>query len=177
MASSLSAASKASCFFETRCYLTQSGKSEARDCEFFPAQIKVLRAPLIKASGFLSSVESQPFIRLQPRNDTWSRSTARRVMTVVAQDGSAPAKTATPAESDRWWTSDTIAVVTGGNKSSIGLEVVRKLSKEGVKVIFTSRSGKFLTTCNRIKHCEIRSKHCIFEKLRTMNLFVLNSGV
>lgn len=37
----------------------------------------------------------------------------------------------------RWWSSETVAVVTGGNKG-IGLEVVRRLALEGLTVILTA---------------------------------------
>ncbi|KAJ7562222.1 hypothetical protein O6H91_03G059800 [Diphasiastrum complanatum] len=44
----------------------------------------------------------------------------------------------TTVESPRWWSRDTIAVVTGGNKG-IGLEIVRQLAKQGVTTILTAR--------------------------------------
>eukprot|EP01018_Ginkgo_biloba_P021489 Gb_37909 [translate_table: standard] len=39
----------------------------------------------------------------------------------------------------KWWTNETVAVVTGANKS-IGLEVVRHLAKEGITVVLTARN-------------------------------------
>ncbi|GAQ88038.1 NAD(P)-binding Rossmann-fold superfamily protein [Klebsormidium nitens] len=138
MASSLSAAAQPCCFLETGSFLSRSGKSEARRGNLFPAHVSAG----LGAFGSVISAEGQPFIRLREGREARLWRSSRRVIRVVAQVGSAPAKTATPAESDRWWSSDTIAVVTGGSKSSIGLEIVRKLSKEGVKIIFTSRSDK-----------------------------------
>nr|GLL35298.1 carbonyl reductase [NADPH] 1-like [Ipomoea trifida] len=38
----------------------------------------------------------------------------------------------------RWWTSDTVAVVTGGNRG-IGFEIAQQLGMHGLTVIFTSR--------------------------------------
>ncbi|KAG0562712.1 hypothetical protein KC19_9G166700 [Ceratodon purpureus] len=38
----------------------------------------------------------------------------------------------------RWWSSETVAMVTGGNKG-IGLEIVRRLALEGLTVILTAR--------------------------------------
>eukprot|EP01018_Ginkgo_biloba_P021488 Gb_37915 [translate_table: standard] len=39
----------------------------------------------------------------------------------------------------KWWTKETVAMVTGANKS-IGLEVVRHLAKEGIIVVLTTRN-------------------------------------
>jgi carbonyl reductase 1 len=38
----------------------------------------------------------------------------------------------------RWWTEETVAVVTGGNKG-IGLEIVRQLAQEGLTVVLAAR--------------------------------------
>ncbi|KAK7252085.1 hypothetical protein RIF29_35799 [Crotalaria pallida] len=38
----------------------------------------------------------------------------------------------------RWWSKETVAVVTGGNKG-IGFELVKQLAKEGLKVVLTAR--------------------------------------
>lgn len=39
---------------------------------------------------------------------------------------------------NRWWSTDTLAVVTGSNKG-IGLEIVRQLAKQGLTIVLTSR--------------------------------------
>ncbi|CAM6050131.1 unnamed protein product [Sphagnum compactum] len=43
-------------------------------------------------------------------------------------------------EGERWWSNETVAVVTGANKG-IGLEIVRQLAKEGVTVVLTARDA------------------------------------
>lgn len=42
---------------------------------------------------------------------------------------------------DRWWTEETVAIVTGGNKG-IGYEIVKKLCELGLTVILTARDSQ-----------------------------------
>jgi len=43
-------------------------------------------------------------------------------------------------EAERWWSKDTVAVVTGANKG-LGLGIVRQLAKEGITVVLTARDA------------------------------------
>lgn len=50
----------------------------------------------------------------------------------------------------KWWSEQTIAVVTGGNRG-IGLEVVRQLARHGLAVVLTSRDqGRGMEACNSL---------------------------
>ncbi|XP_050236159.1 (+)-neomenthol dehydrogenase [Mercurialis annua] len=44
-----------------------------------------------------------------------------------------------PKDSDRWWSKDTVAIVTGANKG-IGFSMVKQLAKMGLTVILTARN-------------------------------------
>ncbi|KAG0618540.1 hypothetical protein M758_4G072200 [Ceratodon purpureus] len=46
-----------------------------------------------------------------------------------------------PNLQDRWWSSETVAVVTGANKG-LGFEIVRRLAVEGLTVILTARDER-----------------------------------
>ncbi|CAK9857547.1 unnamed protein product [Sphagnum jensenii] len=43
-------------------------------------------------------------------------------------------------EAERWWSKDTVAVVTGANKG-LGFGIVRQLAKEGITVVLTARDA------------------------------------
>lgn len=52
----------------------------------------------------------------------------------------------------RWWTKDTIAVVTGSNKG-IGFEIVKRLAQEGLTVVLTARDEeKGLAATQKLKN-------------------------
>jgi NAD(P)-dependent dehydrogenase (short-subunit alcohol dehydrogenase family) len=51
----------------------------------------------------------------------------------------------------RWWTKETVAVVTGGNKG-IGYVIVRELAKNGLTVVLTARdSGRGIAALETLK--------------------------
>ena len=56
--------------------------------------------------------------------------------------------------SKKWWTTQDVAVVTGGNKG-IGLEIGRNLSREGLTTVITAR--KEADGLNAVK--ELGEKH------------------
>lgn len=60
-----------------------------------------------------------------------------------------------PYTQDRWWTGDTVAVVTGSNKG-IGKEIARLLAQQGVTTVLTSRQGKVDVPC---MHVSIQRVH------------------
>lgn len=52
----------------------------------------------------------------------------------------------------RWWSKETVAVVTGGNKG-IGFEVVKQLAQEGLTVVLTARDEhKGLAATEKLKN-------------------------
>ncbi|CAM6114103.1 unnamed protein product [Calypogeia fissa] len=51
----------------------------------------------------------------------------------------------------KWWSKDTVAVVTGSNKG-LGFEIVRRLAKNGITTILTSRDeGRGIEAVNELK--------------------------
>lgn len=50
-----------------------------------------------------------------------------------------------PANANRWWNDDTVAIVTGANKG-IGFDIARILAENGLKTVVTSRNGKLRGT-------------------------------
>lgn len=121
-----------------------------------------LKRPMLNSLCSVPSSEWQlPKIRFARRKRLLVREAKPLQKVVSSASSSTPAPVTSQSDlgTNRWWTDDTIAVVTGGSKSSIGLEIVRKLSKEGVKVVFTSRSG------------EIASKHVLDSFLRVVSMF------
>jgi 3-oxoacyl-ACP reductase-like protein len=119
-----------------------------------------LKRPMLNSLCSVPSSEWQlPKIRFARRKRLLFREAKPLQKVVSLAASSTPAPVMSDLGTNRWWTDDTIAVVTGGSKSSIGLEIVRKLSKEGVKVVFTSRSG------------EIASKHVLDSFLRVVSMF------
>nr|PNR62010.1 hypothetical protein PHYPA_000434 [Physcomitrium patens] len=84
---------------------------------------------------------------------------------------------ATVSDHGRWWSSETVAVVTGGNKG-IGLEVVRRLALEGLTVILTAGdSGRGLKS-TQFLHAQ-GLHNVVFQKLdvRRLDILVNNAAV
>lgn len=59
----------------------------------------------------------------------------------------------------KWWTKDTVALVTGGNKG-IGLAAVKQLAQHGLTVVLTARDEKLGTAAvENLKSEGIESVH------------------
>ncbi len=67
----------------------------------------------------------------------------------------------------RWWSSETVAVGTGGNKG-IGLEIVRRLALEGLTVILTARDETRGLKSAESLHAQ-GLQNVIFHKLEVTN--------
>jgi len=63
----------------------------------------------------------------------------------------------------RWWTEETVAVVTGGNKG-IGFDIVRKLAQEGLTVVLAARDEERGLKAAQVLHAE-GLKNVRFRKL------------
>eukprot|EP00257_Ricinus_communis_P019314 XP_015578268.2 (+)-neomenthol dehydrogenase isoform X2 [Ricinus communis] len=85
-----------------------------------------LNSLLYQYSNTLSSSPSSLLLQQQKKE-------RKKIMEAKEQDLSSPISSAT-----RWWSKDTVAIVTGANKG-IGFWLVKQLAEEGVTVILTAR--------------------------------------
>lgn len=82
------------------------------------------------------------FSHHQPQPLSSSRFSKRRAMASATNvPSSTPSDPVAPPQDKKWWTPDTVAVVTGANQG-IGKEVARQLASQGLTVVATARDPK-----------------------------------
>lgn len=64
----------------------------------------------------------------------------------------------------RWWSPETIAVVTGSNRG-VGLETVRQLASKGLTVVMTARNETLGMAAMEGLHSKLGLTNVVFHKL------------